>query len=154
MNKLYILYAISFIILATSIGLIIYYNFTKNKNTQNDINKMYNYVFQKMKNGLLNEPPYDLEPSNLNMLYENIETISSCTTLIFLENLKKNNINYEKFIKNNLSKEESQKFENSLENEYKERLSKCAFDNQLEAVEFLSTKEKNISVSEIEYIEI
>ena len=80
---------------------------------------------------------FDSNPSNLNMLDENIYTISSCISNVMLKILNKINIEPEKFILNKLTEEENKKFEN-IAIEYKDNITKCSMDNQIASIYLIS----------------
>jgi hypothetical protein len=101
--------------------------------------------------------PFTLLPSNLYKLDENVKSTSNCLVPLYSEIMKDNNINPEKFIKNNLTATENEKLDKAM-NIRKYDISKCFADTQISSIKFLTNKlatqkgEQNVSSVDIENI--
>ena len=85
MNKIYI-YLACFIIVAILSGILIY-NFVKDKNDKNDkiLDELYNFNYNAIKKFTRKDFPFNLDPLNIDMLNENIDSIANCMSKILLK---------------------------------------------------------------------
>lgn len=147
MNNIYILYSICFIVVVV-LSVILIYNFIKDKNDK-IIHKLRKFNYNRIKNLINSGFPFNLEPVNLDMLNENIDSIAVCMTNLLMKVLKESNIDVKKYIDDILTTEEREKMQENMKKYIKDS-SKCFSDNQIESIVYITNKLGSGKVNKIE----
>ena len=83
MNNIYILYSTCFIVVVL-LSVILIYSFINDKNDK-IIHKLRKFNYNTMKNLMISNFPFNLKPLNLDMLNENIYSMSVCLSNLLMK---------------------------------------------------------------------